>query len=145
MERLYSIPYNFDLLSKKGSDLSGNSLFNSIAQNVNLIITSKFGSHRFNANYGCIIWNKDFEILEKNMKWEEEISNSIKDSILHNETRIEQVRLNTTFAEVLQESAVSKVKAIKKVINIEIRGVIKQGGQEFVYRKSLFVSPIILE
>ena len=62
-ETYYDLPIRFDLLMQKNRELPTCSLDKSIAQNIFLIITSKFNEHRFDPTYGCEIWETDFELI----------------------------------------------------------------------------------
>ena len=56
----YQLPINFKTLMSTNSALPTCDLKQSIAQNIFLIITTKYKENRYDESYGCEIWNMDF-------------------------------------------------------------------------------------
>jgi predicted component of type VI protein secretion system len=143
MNKLYHFPLRFkDLIKSK--DLPETALVDSIAQNCTLIITARFKSHRYNLSYGCILWEKDFEILSTNMKWEEDVEASIQSTIIQNEPRLENVKVSTKYSEDVVQNSKTKTRYFRKTITISINGNIKAIGEQFYYKKNIYLSPIEL-
>lgn len=144
MAKLYKLPINFKELTSGKKDLDDSSLIDSIAANCTLIITSRFNSHRYDIDYGCIIWEKDFELLTTNTKWEEEMIESITNSVIKNERRLENINISTKYDEQIVQHPKTKVRYFRKNIQISINANIKSVGQPFFYKKILYLSPIEL-
>jgi Baseplate wedge protein gp25 len=137
MNKLYHFPIRF-------KELPETALVDSIAHNCTLIITSRFKSHRFDLSYGCILWDKDFEILSNNMKWEEDVEASIQHTITKNEPRLENIKVSTNYSEDVVQNSKTKTRYFRKKITISINGNIKAIGEQFYYKKNIYLSPIEL-
>ena len=61
--KYYELPINFSSLMQKNNELAACDLKKSIAQNIYLIITSRFRENRFDDSYGCELWDMDFELV----------------------------------------------------------------------------------
>lgn len=142
MSKLYKLPLNFKDLSTKGKELEDASLVESIITNCSLLINSRFNSHRYDFNYGCNIWEKDFELLSTNSKWEEEMVDSISKSIQKNEPRLERINISTKYAEEIVRNSRTQARYFRMNIQIHINGFIKSIGEPFYYKKTLYLSPI---
>jgi phage baseplate assembly protein W len=142
MNRLNTLPINFKSWMQGQSDVSELSLVDSIGNNCTLIITTRYNAHRFDREFGCIIWDKDFEILTNNIMLEEEVQNSIRESLVKYEKRLERINVTTTYSEDIVRK--EKTRIFRKTITINIQAVIIATGQNFHYKKSIYLSPIEL-
>ncbi len=142
MNRLNTLPINFSKWMQGQGDSAELSLVDSIGNNCTLIITTRYNAHRYDREFGCIIWDKDFEILNNNIALEEEVQNSIKDSLVKYEKRLEKIGVTTTYSEDIVRKVKSRI--FRKTITINITAVIKATGQNFHYKKSIYLSPIEL-
>ena len=117
----------------------------SIAQNIFLIISSKFNEHRYDADYGCEIWDKDFELITNALVWQEQINRSIHNSLTHYEPRLENIEADTTIVEEPYQHPVTRVRSIKKKIIVRVKGTIKATGEPFTYSPQMYISPISID
>lgn len=139
------MPLRFDLLMERNQELPECNLGTSIAQNIFLIISSKFNEHRFDPEYGCEIWDKDFELITNQIKWQEEVNKSIVKSLKHYESRLENINVDTVITEQPHMNPVTRVRSIKKKIIVNVKGRIKATGEPFAYAPQLFISPISID
>ena len=79
---LYSKPLNFSNIGK-GHDLETQDLGASISQYIELIIFTRYGEHRYNPEFGCEIWDMDFELIRSESIWEEKLRQSLITSIVN--------------------------------------------------------------
>ena len=145
MNKLYHLPLQFDKLMERENELPTCKLGVSIAQNIFLIVSSKFEEHRFSSDYGCEVWSKDFELITNPLVWQEEVNKSITKALQKYEPRLERIDIDTTITEHPHENPVTKVKSVKKRISIRVSGTIRATGEEFSYTPKLFLSPISLD
>jgi len=114
----------------------------SIAQNINLIITSKFNEHRFDDTYGCVIWDMDFELILNENIWRDKINKSVILSLKKHERRLDNI---DSIIEVKEEEYVNKrtgIKGIRKKIKISVSGQLRETGEQYNFSTNLFLSPI---
>lgn len=143
--KLYQMPLRFDMLMERNSELPECNLGTSIAQNIFLIISSKYNEHRFDPDYGCEIWEKDFELITNPIKWQEDVNKSIVSSLARYEPRLERINVDTVVTEQPHFNSTTRVRSIKKKIIVNVRGVIRATGEPFAYSPQLFISPISVD
>jgi phage baseplate assembly protein W len=143
--KLYQMPLRFDMLMERNSELPECNLPTSIAQNIFLIISSKYNEHRFDSEYGCEIWERDFELITNPIKWQEDVNKSIISSLSHYEPRLERINVDTVVTEQPHYNPATRVHSIKKKIIVNVKGTIRATGEPFAYAPQLFISPISVD
>ncbi len=143
--KLYQMPFNFGQLMQRNVELPSCNLGTSIAQNIFLIISSKYNEHRFDSEYGCEIWERDFETITNPIKWQEDVNKSIIKSLRSYEQRLERIDVDTVITEAPYVHPITRVQSIKKKIVVNVKGTIKTTGEPFAYSPQLFISPISLD
>lgn len=114
----------------------------SISNNIELIIFTRRGEHRFNPDFGCEIWDLDFELIVSEGLWEERFRKSLLLSITGYEKRIVGVSVNIKITEVEKFFPVRKVTEIKKKVLIQVEGKMKETNERYFFSTSLFLSPL---
>lgn len=138
---LYNKPFRLkNILENK--DLLEAELGKSISQNIQLIIFTRYGEHRHNRNFGCEIWDLDFELIVSETIWEERFRQSLLRSITDYELRLYQVEVEIRMSEVEQTFSVRNITEIKKKVDITIRGKINTTGEKYFFNTGLFLSPL---
>jgi phage baseplate assembly protein W len=120
---LYKKPFRLGNIFQ-GQDLDKQDIGASISQYIELIIFTRYGEHRFKPDFGCEIWDLDFELIISESMWEEKLRQSLLRSI----TRYEQRIYNVT--------------EIKKKVEIIVKGKMQQTGENYSFNISLFLSPL---
>lgn len=143
--KLYLMPFDFGALMQRNRELPSCNLGTSIAQNIFLIISSKHNEHRFDEQFGCGIWDKDFETITDATAWQEEINSSIRQSLNKYEQRLEDIHVDTLITEQPYRHPVTRVQSIKKKVIVNVRGTMKATGEPFAYSPQLFLSPISID
>jgi phage baseplate assembly protein W len=126
----------------EGNALPTCSLAQSISQNLELIIMSRFGEHRNDPSFGCEIWDVDFELIVSATLWEEKLRPSLLSSVHVHEKRLSDVQVNITIADIEKFNLFQRVTEIKKRVDIHVSGIIRQTGEAFGFRTNLFLSPL---
>jgi phage baseplate assembly protein W len=113
----------------------------SIKQHIHLIITTSFGEMRFDDEFGCSIWDSDFDNLTSNNKLREKIKESILHSVSKYEKRIESVRLSIYLKE---EELMLKLdgRHVKKRLDISLTGNIISTSEQLTYQDTFFTGPL---
>jgi phage baseplate assembly protein W len=136
---LYNKPLNFSqIFSNK--DLATTSQGKSISQQIELLIFTRFGEHRHDHNFGCEIWDLDFELVVNEKIWEEKFRISLLRSITNYEHRIYEVEVEIRMTEV--ERIFSRVVEIKKQVDIFVRAKIAATGESYSFNTVLYLSPL---
>ncbi|MEP7279980.1 MAG: GPW/gp25 family protein [Bacteroidota bacterium] len=117
------------------------SLQQSVTQHLHLLLTTSFGEFPGDENFGCGIWEHDFDNVTSAHKLKELIRQSLLKSIQEQEKRLGNVRVELM---ILQEEMAEGLNArrVKKRINISVTGVLHSTNEPLVFRDGFFVGPL---
>ncbi|MET4080724.1 phage baseplate assembly protein W [Pedobacter sp. UYP30] len=138
---LYKKPLQIKRLMQ-GADLEHQDLGISISQFIELIIFTRYGEHRYLRDFGCEIWDLDFELIVSESMWEEKLRQSLLRSIKKFEKRIYNVSVDINISEVNKFYPMKNLSEIKKKVEIAINATIHQTGESYFFSTSLFLSPL---
>jgi len=145
VQNFYKIPINFSLLTQRNKELTRCELLQSIAQNIYIIITSKFQEHRFDDTYGCELWDMDFELITNENLWLERIRKSIHTSVEKYEKRLDEIIVNIKILQEEMEGKSRNSKTIKKKLEMRIEGRIQLTGEDYYSEMNIYLSPLSLD
>src|SRR5687768_16859655 len=100
----------------------------SISQHIELIIFSRFGEHRFNPDFGCEIWELDFELIANEAMWEEKMAQSIKRGMREQEKRLTGVDAFLKVEDVEKVFPLRRITEIKKKAEVTVTGKLADTG-----------------
>lgn len=137
----HSIPLNTKaLIAAKPSEKV--LLGESVAQHLHLVMTTTYGECQFDKNFGCAIWNIDFNNVTSDARLKEDLEAAILTAIRTYENRLSRVEV---VIEVEQEEILAdetKKSRIKKLIHITIKGRLTQIDDEFIYYEHFYIGPL---
>lgn len=142
----YKLPIRFDsLFNEEGEQMRMCSELESIDQHIELLLTTCPGEHKFNKNYGCHIWDMDFERVVSRQKWEEDFKRYIEEAIIKFEPRLQHIKISIQIMEVAREDQVLKTTAIKKKVIVLVDGetILTKSRCQFKY--ALYLGPLTTE
>jgi phage baseplate assembly protein W len=123
-------------------DLQGADSGKSISQHIELIIFTRYGEHRYNSDFGCEIWDLDFELIISETTWEEKFRHSLLKSIVNYEKRLYDIEVDIQMTEVEKTLSVNNITEIKKKVDITIRGRLQLTGEKYYFKTALYLSPL---
>lgn len=126
----------------KNRELRKCDLGESISQNLQLIIISHNGEHRYNESFGCKIWDMDFDLIMSLKLWEENLRKSLLAGIRENENRIEAIDIDVRISEVEKRHTTDNYVSIKRKVDIFVRALIVETGEKYSFHTELFLSPV---
>lgn len=133
----FNLPLNFEHLLER-RQLPRCSAQESIAQHLYLMLTTHFGESRFDPDFGCVVWEQDFEAMT-GMRWKDDVQRSIERLVRAREPRLEQVTVNVG-VEDFELKGVNQ--RIRKRLDVSVRAVLHRTNESFGFRASLFVAPL---
>ena len=140
-ENFYNKPFRFRSVFS-GIGLQATDLGKSISNHLELIIFTRFGEHRFHNDFGCEIWDLDFELIVSESIWEEKFRKSLLKSITDYEFRIYNTEVEVRITEVENVYPLRKITEIKKKVDISVREIIKTTGEKYFFNTDLFISQL---
>ena len=139
LHNFYRLPLRLDQIILKNK-LNTCSLTHSIAQNLHLIISTYRGEAAYSDEFGCSLWDEEFNI-QLNFNWKESLIDSLKQAADRFEKRL---RLQDVKVMMQEQNELLKEGnlRVRKCLHIEIRGSIKKTNEPFHFRDIIFISPL---
>ena len=136
----YSLPFDFDALMNQ-REHSKCSLAQSVEQHLHLILTTAYGELPGEEDFGCSIWEHDFDNTTSGHKLKELIKQSLLKSVKQYEHRLNSVRIELL---VREEELTDNMKgrSVKKRIDITITGILHSTNENFIYSDSFYTGPL---
>jgi phage baseplate assembly protein W len=142
----YKLPIDFSRLFESDvRNLSKQNEKDSIDQNLELIITTYPGEHKYDPKFGCQIWNLDFERVVSKSIWEGKFLQFISEAIKKYEPRIYDVETHIAFYDMKREELMTGATFIKKRVDINIDARLVSTGAKCCFYYSLYLGPINLD
>ena len=139
-QEFYTLPLKLEGLMHK-KEHSKCSMQQSVVQHLHLILTTAFNEFPIDEEFGCAIWEFDFDNLTSSSKLKELIRQSLLKSIDEHENRLNQVQVDLL---VRQEELTDGIsgRRVKKRMDISIIGLLQLTNEKFFYKDSFFVGPL---
>ncbi|HZH96036.1 MAG TPA: GPW/gp25 family protein [Flavisolibacter sp.] len=129
----------------EGNELPTCDLAQSITQNLELIIMTRFGEHRSDPSFGCEIWDLDFELIVSTGLWEEKLRHSLLRSVKMHEHRLSNVAVMIAINDMEKFNIFKQNTDVKRKVDIQVSGVIHKTGEPFKFRTNMYLSPLSLD
>ena len=117
------------------------SMQDSVAQHIYLLLTTYFGESRFDADFGCQVWEQDFEAMTT-MHWKDRVRQSVERAIGEFEPRLLHIRAHVA---VLDFELKGVSQRIRRRLEITITAVLYRTREPFTFQASLFVAPLSID
>jgi len=136
----YTLPINFSSLIEKGDHVKCG-LKESIMHYIHLITTTYLGECRFDASFGCSIWEYDFDNSMSDLNLRENLGRSLDHALGKNEKRLTdiEVHIEITQSDISLEQT---AKRLKKRVDIKINATLKKTNEHFMYSEYFFLGPL---
>jgi phage baseplate assembly protein W len=144
MRPYYKIPLNATaIIHKQRHSLLEAS--DAIKEHIHLILRTHYQECRFDNDYGCFVWDKDYETIRSVSKWKKELHLSILEALERNENRLSSIRVDLDVDEpkVIDPKTKKPIK-LRKRITIIISGTISRTNERFQHTEYIFFSPLSL-
>lgn len=140
-EQYYAVPINFSALSKK-KEVKVCNFYTSIAQNIFIVLTTKYDECRYDPEFGSEIWEWDFRHIPNENTWIDQMSKALSFTIKKYETRLYDIMVDIR---IQQEEVLDPKKSlyrIKKRLEVLVKGTVKETREPFHFQQTLYLSPI---
>ena len=138
----YKLPLDCRGFFRNGGRFEKCTEIESIDQHIQLLLTTYPGEHRFDVNYGCFIWELDFENIASSKLWESQFKTFVLDSIYNYEKRITNISLNLEVHDIVKSESLSKVVTVRKRADIYINARLVSNDENIRLVYSLFLGPL---
>lgn len=138
---LHHIPLNFTALLKKGSTVK-TTIKESVKEYIYLMLLTQKGEWRFDPEFQCVLWEKDFEQTDNLNLWLDAVKDDIRRSIAKYETRLKIKMVDIQRDELPELSKENKVRRIRNRLTIKVQGTVIQTEEHFDEEFLMFFGPI---
>jgi len=114
----------------------------SIAQYLMMQITSRHGEIAGREDFGCDIWELEFNQLVKLYEWEEIVKTSLIKTVNKYEKRLVNIKVAVHLHEIDTNIDSKKYSEVRRKAVIDISGSIAHTGVPFNFNTSIYVSPL---
>ena len=135
----YQIPINFETILER-KEIKRINLKNSISQYIRLIISTHFGEFESDKDFGCLIWEDEFNLNSNHMAYKESLKLFLKDLIGKYENRLKNINVDIDFLQVIKENSENR-KVIRTRVDINILASIALTNAGFNLLHSFYISP----
>jgi phage baseplate assembly protein W len=142
----YKLPIRFNTVSDTSVvELNVCSEKESIDQHIELILTTCPGEHKFNKNFGCRIWDMDFELVYSRKKWEEDFTAHVLKAVQDFEPRLREIKVFIHIMEVARDDVAMNSTAIKKKVMVFVNGILVSTDEPCGFKYALYLGPLSMD
>lgn len=141
MSRHYHIPADFGALLRRQT-LPQTSIKGSVREYIYLLLLTQRGEWRYDEQFQCLLWEKDFEQTDNINIWLDQVRDDIQRSVAKYETRLKISNVDVQRDELRELNKANKVSRIRNRLNIRVKGIIRKTGEEFDETFLMFFGPI---
>lgn len=120
-------------------------VFESIAQNIMLLITTKKGENRYDENYGNDVWDVEFDNGISTTIWENIFVKSLIRQINTYESRLQNPKVQAYITFVEHNYDTRGYTEVKKKVRIGINARLESTGENFNFSTELYLSPMSID
>ena len=146
IEEYYPMPVPFEAILDR-RDFYKTDLRNSLFQRIHLVLVTFLGESRYDPDFGCSVWDYDFENISNVNAWRDQVTKSILDSLTVHEKRIDRIRVTIDIKpEEVFDPQLNKVARIRKRLDVTVEGrIVKTNESMKPFIEPIYVSPISLD
>ena len=136
----YRLPLDLEGIMER-QQLPRCSVQESIAQHLYLILTTYFGESRYEPDFGCQVWDQDFEAMTT-MRWRDDVQNSMEQAIRDYEPRLTRAQVQVA---VMDFELKNVNQRIRKRLDVTVMAALHRTNEPFAFQASLFVAPLSID
>ncbi len=143
MDKYYKVPMDFVRIFEPNiRTLSMCTEQESVEKNIELIITTCPGESKYDPEFGCKIWDLDFERVVSKARWEGTFVEHIAEAIRKYEQRVSDVIPKVSFVDIRKDYEFSGATSVRKRVDISVDATIISTGKRYCFFYSLYLGPL---
>ena len=142
MKNYYTTP--LDVAKLLGGQLHPQGgMHESISRHINLLLRTHLGENRYDPQFGCLVWEKDFQTVHSVYKWKADLMAEVVRTVARYEKLLRQLEVNVELDEFkIADPATHKVIELRKRLTISVEGVITLTNENFKHLEYIYFSPL---
>ena len=141
----YKLPFRPLNLMASNGQIETCDVFESIAQNIMLLITTKKGENRYDENYGNDVWDVEFDNGVSTVMWENIFIKSLIRQIQDYEPRLIQPNIKAHITYVEHDYETKGFTEVKKKVKIGINAKLESTDENYNFSTELYLSPMSID
>ncbi|MDF9798784.1 phage baseplate assembly protein W [Catalinimonas alkaloidigena] len=142
MRPYYTFPLQTEQLTQKKRHRLAE-LKEGIADYIHIILKTHLTEYRYDYDFGCYVWNQDFENIKSISKWENALETQIKEAIACYEKRMDAIQTKVKVEDPKDYAVGSNPQnRLKKRIHITVSGTIQKTRELFQHQEFIYFSPL---
>lgn len=142
MRPFYTFPLQTDQLTKKKRH-GLCQMKEAVGEHIHLILKTHLKEYRYNYDYGCFVWDQDFNNIFNMDKWEKELETQIQDTIKKYEKRLDGIYISVKVKDPESDRVIKDIPhRLKRMINITISGTMLKTRELFQHQEVIYFSPL---
>lgn len=138
----YKLPLDFDRFFNGDGQFERCTEQESVDQFIELILTTPPGKHRFNPDFGCKIWDLDFQAVSSVEQWTRLFKEYVTEAVSRHEKRLGDILTDIDLQDVVREDRLSYTVRIRKRADIYISAMLKSTGEPLRLKYTIYLSPL---
>lgn len=122
-------------------------MLRSIAEHIHLLLITGREEFDFDREFGCEIWDQDFETQGAVAAWADRMADGIRDRLVMYEKRLMEidVKAEHSQAEFSQKEGDRVAARLKRKLTIRLTARVRSTNELFRFEDSIFMSPFSLD
>ncbi|MDH2206978.1 MULTISPECIES: GPW/gp25 family protein [Empedobacter] len=141
----YKLPFRPLNLMASNGQVETCDVFESIAQNIMLLIKTKKGENRYDEEYGNDVWDVEFDNGISTTIWETIFIKSLIRQINDYEPRLQNPKVQAHITYVEHSYETKGYTEVKKKVKIGINSRLESTGENFNFTTELYLSPMSID
>jgi phage baseplate assembly protein W len=113
----------------------------SIAHHIHLILTTSLGELASNPDFGCGLWDADFDSLSSRSRLRDNLVQALDEAIRTHEPRLEKIRTDLHLHQD-ELSGAGVNRRVKNRLDITITALLKGTNEPILYQDQFFIAPL---
>ena len=142
----YGIPLDFEAFFRLRR-FETKPLHRSIAEHIHLLLITSREEFEFDREFGCEVWDNDFETQSAKTVWVDRVANGIRGRLEVYEKRLREVEVTAehTQAEFSNKEGNNVSARLKRKLTIRLTARIASTNEAFRFEDTIFMSPFSLD
>jgi phage baseplate assembly protein W len=141
----YKLPFRPLNLMASNGQIETCDVYESIAQNIMLLITTKKGENRYDEDYGNDVWDVEFDNGVSTIMWENIFIKSLTRLINDYEPRLSQPNIKANITYVEHGYDTKGFTEVKKKVKIGINAKLEATNENYNFSTELYLSPMSID
>lgn len=138
----YKLPLDFNGFFENGGKFKKCTELESIDQHIELLLTTSPGEHRFDSQYGCRIWEMDFENIASLEQLGTLFKEYVQEAIGRYEPRITEVKVEVEMRDIVREERINRSVTVRKRADIYVSAQLVSTDEQVRLGYSLYLGPL---